>query len=73
MAPRERSKKRGNLRIDAALDAMNPFGFHPKLVRDTVKELLSVCFSDFISVLHGSCFCFVFVCVSSVGLSVFLS
>ena len=52
---------------------MNPFGFHPKLVRDTVKELLSVCFSDFISVLHGSCFCFVFVCVSSVGLSVFLS
>ncbi|XP_023522527.1 uncharacterized protein LOC111793562 isoform X2 [Cucurbita pepo subsp. pepo] len=42
MAPRERIKKRGNLRIDAALDAMNPFGFHPKLVRDTVKELLSV-------------------------------
>ncbi|XP_022134195.1 uncharacterized protein LOC111006514 isoform X2 [Momordica charantia] len=42
MAPRVRSRKRGNLRIDAALDAMAPFGFSPKLVRDTVKELLSV-------------------------------
>ncbi|XP_038884315.1 uncharacterized protein LOC120075188 isoform X2 [Benincasa hispida] len=42
MAPRVRSKKRVNLRIDAALDAMKPFGFPLKLVRDTVKELLSV-------------------------------
>ncbi|KAL0556031.1 hypothetical protein IC582_004536 [Cucumis melo] len=42
MAPRVRSKKRPNLRIDAALDAMKQFGFPPKLVRDTVKELLDV-------------------------------
>jgi hypothetical protein len=28
--------------MDAALDAMRPFGFKEKLVRETIKELLDV-------------------------------
>lgn len=42
---------------------MKPFGFPLKLVRDTVKELLSVGFSDFLSVI----IVLVFVCPSSVA------
>lgn len=53
------------MRIDAALDAMKQFGFPPKLVRDTVKELLDVGFSDFLSVIVIDCF--VCVCASSVA------
>ncbi|KAG2664793.1 hypothetical protein I3760_16G100900 [Carya illinoinensis] len=41
MAPRRR-KKRGNTRLDAALDAMRPYGFSEKLVQETVGELLNV-------------------------------
>lgn len=43
---------------------MKPFGFPLKLVRDTVKELLSVGFSDFLSVIV---IVIVFVCASSVA------
>ncbi|XP_062092518.1 uncharacterized protein LOC133798293 [Humulus lupulus] len=42
MAPRGRSKKRGNTRMDAAVDAMGRFGFQKQRVRETVKELLKV-------------------------------
>ncbi|XP_027366982.1 uncharacterized protein LOC113873175 [Abrus precatorius] len=42
MAPRRRPKKRGETRMDAALDAMTPFGFPNKLVRRTVDQLLKV-------------------------------
>ncbi|CAK8572377.1 unnamed protein product [Lathyrus sativus] len=42
MAPRRRSVKRGETRMDAALDAMAPFGFPNKLVRRTVDQLLEV-------------------------------
>ena len=44
---------------------MKQFGFPPKLVRDTVKELLDVGFSDFLCY----CYCFVCVCASSVAVS----
>ncbi|RDY08420.1 hypothetical protein CR513_07344, partial [Mucuna pruriens] len=40
MAPRRRSTKRGQTRMDAALDAMAPYGFPSKLVRTTVQNLL---------------------------------
>ncbi|KAI4357391.1 hypothetical protein L6164_001342 [Bauhinia variegata] len=39
MAPRRR---KGNTRMDAALDAMKPYGFDLKLARKTVSELLKV-------------------------------
>ncbi|CAK8538291.1 unnamed protein product [Lathyrus sativus] len=44
MAPRGRPHKKmvGNTRMDAALDAMQQFGFKEKLVRKTVEELLDV-------------------------------
>ncbi|KAK2377166.1 hypothetical protein P8452_48960 [Trifolium repens] len=43
MARRTRqSRKVGNTRMDAALDAMRQLGFHEKLVRETVEELLDV-------------------------------
>lgn len=41
MAPRGRPKK-GERRMDAALDAMIPYGFPNKLVRQTVDQLLKV-------------------------------
>ncbi|KAL2317137.1 hypothetical protein Fmac_031013 [Flemingia macrophylla] len=37
---RSRHHRKGNTRIDAALDAMHQLGFEKKLVRETVKELL---------------------------------
>ncbi|CAI8603381.1 unnamed protein product [Vicia faba] len=42
MAPRRRTVKKGESRMDAALDAMAPFGFPSKLVRRTVDQLLQV-------------------------------
>ncbi|XP_058743691.1 uncharacterized protein LOC131616387 isoform X1 [Vicia villosa] len=42
MAPKRRPVKRGESRMDAALDAMAPFGFSRKLVRRTVDQLLEV-------------------------------
>ncbi|XP_061343582.1 uncharacterized protein LOC133289611 [Gastrolobium bilobum] len=46
MAPRRRQHKKnnmaGNSRMDAALDAMRPFGFDERLVQETVGELLEV-------------------------------
>ncbi|XP_027187751.1 uncharacterized protein [Cicer arietinum] len=43
MAPKRRQhKKVGNMRMDAALDAMRQLGFEEKLVRGTIKELLDV-------------------------------
>ncbi|OIT18686.1 hypothetical protein A4A49_43687, partial [Nicotiana attenuata] len=39
MAPRGRPRKRLG-RIDAAIDAMTPFGFDESLVRKTVNKLL---------------------------------
>ncbi|KAK4277853.1 hypothetical protein QN277_015784 [Acacia crassicarpa] len=47
MASRPRGRRKnnhapGNTRIDAALDAMRPYGFDERLVRETVKELLDV-------------------------------
>ncbi|KAI5398409.1 uncharacterized protein LOC127093418 isoform X2 [Lathyrus oleraceus] len=42
MAPRRRPVKKGESRMDAALDAMAPFGFPNKLVRRTVDQLLEV-------------------------------
>ncbi|KAK2402948.1 hypothetical protein QL285_052429 [Trifolium repens] len=42
MAPRRRSLKKGQRRMDAALDAMTPYGFPNKLVRRTVDQLLKV-------------------------------
>ncbi|GAA0175207.1 hypothetical protein LIER_28432 [Lithospermum erythrorhizon] len=41
MAPRGRTRRR-NTRMDAAIDAMRPFGFNEVLVIQTVKELLKV-------------------------------
>ncbi|XP_052199870.1 uncharacterized protein LOC127806546 isoform X2 [Diospyros lotus] len=40
MAPRRRSRKPGLTRMDAAVDAMLPFGFSDNLVQRKVKELL---------------------------------
>lgn len=40
MPPRPRKRKVGLTRVDAALDAMAPYGFSKKLVRDTIKSLL---------------------------------
>ncbi|TKY52159.1 histone-lysine N-methyltransferase [Spatholobus suberectus] len=42
MAPRRRPTKRGQTRMDAAIDAMAPYGFPNKLVRSTVQNLLKV-------------------------------
>ncbi|KAJ7978068.1 WIYLD domain-containing protein [Quillaja saponaria] len=42
MAPRGRTRKRGQTRMDAALDAMRPYGFPDNLVKETVRELLNV-------------------------------
>ncbi|XP_057981692.1 uncharacterized protein LOC131166994 isoform X2 [Malania oleifera] len=42
MAPRGRHRKVGLTRMDAALDAMIPYGFSKELIRRTVKELLKV-------------------------------
>ncbi|KAK7391926.1 hypothetical protein VNO78_20350 [Psophocarpus tetragonolobus] len=42
MAPNRRSAKKGETRMDAALDAMLPFGFSNRLVRSTVNSLLKV-------------------------------
>ncbi|XP_045808475.1 uncharacterized protein LOC123902730 [Trifolium pratense] len=42
MAPKRRSLKKGERRMDAALDAMIPYGFPNKLVRRTVDQLLKV-------------------------------
>ncbi|KAE8722808.1 hypothetical protein F3Y22_tig00013565pilonHSYRG00019 [Hibiscus syriacus] len=42
MAPKGRLKKRGNTRKDAAIDAMKPYGFPVKVVKETIKELLNV-------------------------------
>lgn len=47
MVSRSRGRTRknnapGNRRIDAALDAMLPYGFNERLVRETVNELLDV-------------------------------
>ncbi|XP_060675646.1 uncharacterized protein LOC112490410 isoform X2 [Ziziphus jujuba] len=42
MAPLERPRKKGNRRLDAALDAMAAMGFSEKLVSETVDELLKV-------------------------------
>ncbi|KAI4384528.1 hypothetical protein MLD38_002670 [Melastoma candidum] len=41
MAPRGNVKK-GDRRVDAALDAMHPYGFDLKVVRLTIRELLKV-------------------------------
>ncbi|KAL2483353.1 putative inactive histone-lysine N-methyltransferase SUVR1 [Forsythia ovata] len=40
MAPRGRARKRRLTRMDAAIDAMTPFGFSEKLVRKIARELL---------------------------------
>ncbi|KAL2466527.1 Uncharacterized protein Adt_42378 [Abeliophyllum distichum] len=40
MAPRGRARKRRLTRMDAAIDAMTPFGFSEKLVRKLARELL---------------------------------
>ncbi|KAL2325432.1 hypothetical protein Fmac_024490 [Flemingia macrophylla] len=42
MAPGRRTVKKGETRMDAALDAMEPFGFPRKLTRTTVNKLLKV-------------------------------
>ncbi|GAU21412.1 hypothetical protein TSUD_32430 [Trifolium subterraneum] len=42
MAPRRRSFKKGETRMDAAIDAMTPYGFSNKLVRRIVDQLLKV-------------------------------
>ncbi|XP_061349476.1 uncharacterized protein LOC133294748 isoform X2 [Gastrolobium bilobum] len=42
MAPTRRPAKRKLTRMDAALDAMSPYGFPKKLVRRTVDQLLKV-------------------------------
>ncbi|XP_020209720.1 uncharacterized protein LOC109794678 isoform X3 [Cajanus cajan] len=42
MAPRRRSIKKGETRMDAALDAMEPFGFSRNLIQSTVHTLLKV-------------------------------
>ncbi|KAF3454363.1 hypothetical protein FNV43_RR04810 [Rhamnella rubrinervis] len=42
MAPGGRRRKRGQTRMDAALDAMRPYGFSEVSVRQAVKELLNV-------------------------------
>ncbi|XP_015579474.1 uncharacterized protein LOC8270459 [Ricinus communis] len=44
MAPRRRSRKslKGQMRMDAALDAMRSYGFHEQLVSASIKELLDV-------------------------------
>ncbi|XP_027934443.1 uncharacterized protein LOC114189914 isoform X2 [Vigna unguiculata] len=42
MAPKRRSSKKGESRMDAALDAMHPYGFDKQRVRRTVRSLLEV-------------------------------
>ncbi|KAK6933029.1 WIYLD domain [Dillenia turbinata] len=42
MAPRRRASKVGLRRMDAAIDAMKPYGFPKSLVEKTVKRLLEV-------------------------------
>ncbi|KAM6582418.1 hypothetical protein CsatB_009420 [Cannabis sativa] len=42
MAPKARFNKRGNTRMDAALDAMGQFGFQKQRVREAVRKLLRV-------------------------------
>ncbi|KEH25671.1 ubiquitin-binding WIYLD domain protein [Medicago truncatula] len=42
MAPRRRPLKKGESRMNAALDAMTPLGFDKKLVHQTVNKLLKV-------------------------------
>jgi len=39
--------QKGERRMDAALDAMIPYGFPNKLVRQTVDQLLKVMFRNF--------------------------
>ncbi|RHN82489.1 putative WIYLD domain-containing protein [Medicago truncatula] len=42
MAPRRRPLKKGDSRMDAALDAMTPLGFDKKLIHQTVNKLLKI-------------------------------
>ncbi|XP_059453757.1 uncharacterized protein LOC132184223 [Corylus avellana] len=42
MAGRPKSKRRGNTRMDAAVDAMRSYGFSEELVKEMVRELLNV-------------------------------